>query len=170
MLVNIFVWERRKMMKSATFFSTTTYSKVCLQVFLWAASFCMHCYWQYHSTCMLLGFIAPWPCLLLHHYIYAWQSLTREHGWQNRFGRTGDRQTNIWCMVPEKPADAISEVLHFVLHTDNQLLARWVSLIAELKKTMELLCKANGTTLHYVLASFVLFHSVRPQKRLLYIR
>ena len=54
-----------------------------------------------------------------------------------------------------------------MLHTDNQLLARWVSLIAELKKTMELSCKANGTTLHYVLASFVLFHSVRPQKRLL---
>jgi len=24
------------------------------------------------------------------------------------------------------------------------------------------LCKANGATLHYVLASFVLFHSVRP--------
>jgi len=31
---------------------------------------------------------------------------------------------------------------------------------------MEFMCKANGTTLHHVLASFVLFYSVRPQKNL----
>ena len=31
---------------------------------------------------------------------------------------------------------------------------------------MEVLCKVNQTTLHHILASFVLFHSVRPQKTL----
>jgi len=35
---------------------------------------------------------------------------------------------------------------------------------------MEILCKANGAFLHYVLASFALFHSVRPQKSLLHCR
>jgi len=46
---------------------------------------------------------------------------------------------------------------------------RCMSLIAGLKhmkQTMELLYKANGATLHHVLASFVLFHSVRPLKKL----
>jgi len=50
-----------------------------------------------------------------------------------------------------------------VLRADNQLLARQVSLIIGLKQTVEFMCTANGTTLHYVVASFVLFHSVRPQ-------
>jgi len=31
-------------------------------------------------------------------------------GWQNRFGRPSDRQTNVGCMVPERLADANSEI------------------------------------------------------------
>jgi len=52
----------------------------------------------------------------------------------------------------------------------------WVSLIARLENGLEngldygmdyeILCKAEGTILHCVLASFVLFYSVRPQKNL----
>ena len=33
-------------------------------------------------------------------------------GWQNRFGRPSDRQTNVCCMVLERPADVISEVIN----------------------------------------------------------
>ena len=57
-----------------------------------------------------------------------------------------------------------------MLLADNWLLDGRVSLIAGLKhmkQTMEFLCKVNGATLHYFLASFVLFHSVRPLKSLL---
>jgi len=33
------------------------------------------------------------------------------HGWQNRFGRPSNCRTNVCSVVPEKPADAISDVL-----------------------------------------------------------
>ena len=60
-----------------------------------------------------------------------------------------------------------------VLRVDNWQFGRQVSLITRLKhkkQTMEFLRKANGATLHYVLASFILFHSVRPIKSLIYCR
>jgi len=34
------------------------------------------------------------------------------HGWQNRSGRPGNCRTNVCSVVPEKPADAISDVLN----------------------------------------------------------
>ena len=34
------------------------------------------------------------------------------HGQWNRSGRRGDCRTNVCCMVAEKPADVISEVLN----------------------------------------------------------
>jgi len=82
-----------------------------------------------------------------------------KHGWWNRSSRPGNCQTNVCCMVPEKQM--------WSLHVDNQLLARRVSLIVGLKQTMEFLCiKQTGP----LLASFVLSHSFRPQRRLLYCR
>jgi len=35
------------------------------------------------------------------------------HGQWNRSGRLGDCRTNVCCIVPEKPADVMSEVLCF---------------------------------------------------------
>jgi len=58
------------------------------------------------------------------------------HGRWNRSGTPGDHHTNVCSMVPERLADAISEVLIqkiSALRTDNQLLGRRVSLITELK-------------------------------------
>ena len=53
-----------------------------------------------------------------------------------------------------------------MLRADNWLLGRWVPLITGLglKHLKDFLCKANRSTLHYVLASFVLFHSIRHLK------
>jgi len=53
-----------------------------------------------------------------------------QHGWQNRSGRPSDHQTNVCCIVPEKPADGIS----------------------------------GPKFLKFFRTSFVLLHSVRPQK------
>jgi len=81
-------------------------------------------------------------------------------------GRTGlaDPATagpNIFSMVPERLADAISEVLN----SKNRQLGRRVFLITRLKhmkQCIEFCVKQMGSLLHFVLASFVLFHSVRP--------
>ena len=76
------------------------------------------------------------------------------HGWRNRFGRPGDRRTNVCYMVPGKASRCDLRSRKFqkfsVLHMDNQLLGRRASLIAGLKhmkQTMEFMCKANGATL-----------------------
>jgi len=63
-------------------------------------------------------------------------------------------------MVPERLADAISEILNFprFMWMANRQLGRQVSLIARLKhmkQTIELLVKANGTTLHHALAALL---------------
>ena len=67
----------------------------------------------------------------------------------------------LWCLKKASRCDLRSPKCKkfSTLRTDNQQLAKWVSLIARLKhmkQTVEFLCKANGATLHYVLASFVL--------------
>ena len=69
----------------------------------------------------------------------------------------------VWCLKTE-----ISEVLNS--KNFPHLLGRVVSLTAGLEQAMECLCKANEAPSHCVLASFVLFHPVRPQKSLLYCR
>jgi len=40
------------------------------------------------------------------------RKLSAPQGRWNRYGRADDCQTNTGCMVPEKPADAISKVLN----------------------------------------------------------
>ena len=73
----------------------------------------------------------------------------------------------LWCLKGYKCDLRSPNFNKFsTLHTDNRPLGRQVSLIAGLKhmkQTMEFcVAKANRTTLHYVIASFVLFYSVRP--------
>ena len=83
------------------------------------------------------------------------------HERRNRSGRPSDLQTSVCCMVPKKPADAISEILQIFTRFARIITYLRVSQFAGLKQIMEFLCKENGTTLHYVLVSFVLFHSFR---------
>jgi len=93
------------------------------------------------------------------------------HIWGNYMGggtgpadpATAGPMVAVWCLKTE-----ISEVLNS--KNFPQLLGWVVSLIAGLEQAMECLGEANGAPLHYVLASFVLFHPVRPQKSLLYCR
>jgi len=71
------------------------------------------------------------------------------HGQWNRSSKLINCQSNACCMVQ-----------------NNWLLGQGLPLLAGLEQTMEFMCKTNRATLHYVLASFVLFHSVKTQKRL----
>ena len=86
------------------------------------------------------------------------------HGWQNISSRPGNCQISVCSMVPERLADATPDALY----TNNQLLGRQVPESNRWTDThgtdYGILCKANRASLHYVLASFVLFHSVKPLK------
>ena len=111
------------------------------------------------------------PSCILH-------SSSNLHGWWNRSSRPSDCWTNQCLFYGAWKASRCdlrgTKFQKFtVLKVDNQDLGRQVSLIARLKhmkQTMELLCKANGATLHYFLPSFVILHFVRPLKSLLYCR
>ena len=102
--------------------------------------------------------------LLLHvglnfYYLCCTYSSVFKHGRRNRSGRLGDRRTNVCSLVFERLADAISEVINF------KNFPRFARIVDSLEhgcleplsgNTWRILCKANGATLHYVLASFVL--------------
>ena len=67
------------------------------------------------------------------------------HGQWNRSSKLINCQSNVCCMVHEKPGDAISGVL---TSKNNWLLGQGLPLLAGLEQTMEFMCKANGATLH----------------------
>ena len=95
------------------------------------------------------------------------------HGRQNRSGRPGNSWTNVFSIVPERLADAISEVLN----SKNRQLGRRMFLITRqkhVKHTIEFLCKTNGVTLTLCSSFFCPFPlcqtSQQSQVRLLVYR
>ena len=106
------------------------YPNVCIQLLLrdtnWFATLCLHTFDKFK---LMGGRTAPTADPATDGPMFAVRWLKSQ---QMRSQRSSIKKISTLCV-------------------DNQLLARWVSLIAVLKQTMEFLCKANGTTLHYVL-------------------
>ena len=96
--------------------------------------------------------------------------INKSHGWQNSSSRPGNCRINVCSMVPERLADATPEVLNLKIFLHFAPIINYLAdKVSESNRWTDthgtdygLLCKANRATLHYVLASFVLFHFVKP--------